>query len=172
MDLLAVQPRILSVRDAREDDAAVAGVEQRQRHRLVTVKVPVGVVAHERPVGDRSVEPRFRRLHAFLEPLRHLLYAIVQHAERLLECRRVRHEVRLTITEDAALLRPQALETQSEYDPEAEGEEPQGTGRECDHADGIAEGVHGASGSQGATKAASYVARLFSAVRSPGTGAT
>ena len=46
--------------------------------RLVAGQLAVGVVADERAVGDRAVEAVLGGAHALVEPLRHLLDAVVQ----------------------------------------------------------------------------------------------
>ena len=68
-------------------------VEQRERGRLVAGQLAVGVVADERAVGDRAVEPLLGLAHPLLEPPGDLLDAVVQLPERLLQPRRVVDEV-------------------------------------------------------------------------------
>src|ERR1700719_3579948 len=55
--LLAVDARLIAMVDAREHDPRAFVVEQRDRHRLLSRELVVGVVAHERAVRDRPAQP-------------------------------------------------------------------------------------------------------------------
>ncbi len=58
--LLAVHARLVAMMDARQHDPRARVVEQRDRHRLLSGELVVGVVANQRAVGDRAVQCRLR----------------------------------------------------------------------------------------------------------------
>ena len=57
VEFLDVDPGVIAALDRRQDDAAAAGVEQSDRGRLLAARARVGVVAYERGLGDRGVDP-------------------------------------------------------------------------------------------------------------------
>ena len=142
--VLAVQPRRVPVGDAGEDHAVAVGVEQRQRAGLPSRQLAVGVVADERAVGDRPVEPRLGSGHPVLEVGRDLLDALVQHVEGLLERAGVRDEVLAAgRPEHHGLGRAQAPDSRAE-DGERDQRDQRERGRgERGDAGGIREVVHG-----------------------------
>src|SRR4051812_30700181 len=58
VQLLDVEARLIAVHDRRHHDARLVRIEQGERAGLVARQLVVGVVAHERAVGDATVEPR------------------------------------------------------------------------------------------------------------------
>jgi hypothetical protein len=104
VDLLAVQAGGVAVGDRGEHDAIVVGVEQRNRCRLVAGHLVVGVIAHERAVGDRAVEAVLGGGHARVQALGDLLDARVQRFEGRLQRARVRDQVGLPVRAEHGLL--------------------------------------------------------------------
>src|SRR5829696_2099891 len=143
VDLLAVRPGGLAVGDRGEHDAAVAGVEQRERGRLVARELAVGVVAHQGAVGDRAVESLLGRAHAPVEPVGHRFDALVQGPEGLLERARVRDEVvAAAAAEHDALVRAQPAQTEREHHGEHERDHRDTGGAQRDQPSGFGQLVH------------------------------
>src|SRR5919197_6484969 len=64
--LLHVYARLVAVVDRRYDHPRAARVEQRERGRLATRHLAVGVVADQRRVGDATVDPLLCGAHPAL----------------------------------------------------------------------------------------------------------
>src|SRR6266567_570224 len=75
---LDVYTGLLSVQDRGHDYARAAGVEQRERARLATRHLAVGVVADEAGVGERAVYSPLRRDYALIEAAEYLLDPVAQ----------------------------------------------------------------------------------------------
>ncbi len=104
----------------------------------------VGVVADERAVRDRVVEPPLRGGHSRLEPRGHVLDVVVQRAELALQAGGVGDEVvRAALAEHDALIGPHAAEPQREDETAEQGDEGGPGGGESDDAGGAVEVVHG-----------------------------
>jgi hypothetical protein len=123
----------------------VAGVEQGERRRLVPGHLAVRVVAHQRAIGDRAVEPVLRGPEPALEPRGDLLDPVAQRLEGPRELGRVARQVALAVRpEDRALGRAQPSHLDQRRDAQPEGDDRDGAGGEGDDAGGRRQVVHAA----------------------------
>ena len=99
MHLLEVDARLVAVVDAGEHHPRAGAVEQRDRHRLVPGELVVGVVAHQRAMGDRAAQTRLHASQPLLQALRHLPDVLPQILEAPLYRRRVGHHVALPLAQ-------------------------------------------------------------------------
>ena len=167
---------LVAVGDAGEHDAVALGVEQGERRGLVAGHLAVGVVADERAVGDRAVEPLLGGRHPRVEPLGDLLDAPVQRLERGLQVAGVGDEVvTAAAAEHDGLGAAQAPQLDREHDREDERDQRHGAGGQRDEPDRIRQVVHDAESlraRQPRSNSAGYSERLLSVFSSPGTLAT
>ena len=126
-------------------------VEQRDRRRLVAGQLAVGVVADERAVGDRAVEPRLGRAQALVDVDGDLLDALVQGGERLLQPRGVGDEVGLAVLAEHRLLRrPQLAHAEGEHERQQQRDQRDGARRQGGDARRIGQVVHEPEGYESA----------------------
>ena len=103
-DLLGVEPRLVAVVDRGQHDPGAAVVEQRDRRRLAARHLVVGVVADDRPVGDRAVEAPLGALEPALEARHDVDDVVVQRGELALDVGGMGDEVALAVAEHDALV--------------------------------------------------------------------
>src|SRR5918999_1623316 len=105
-DPLGEEPRLVAMKDRREDDPSRRVVEERDRARLAPGHLVVGVVADHRGVRDRARQAPLRLLEALLQRGRRLRELARLGLDLALHSCCVRHHVTCLHAEHSDLLRP------------------------------------------------------------------